>query len=164
MPRLWAGPTSRLATGEPCGDSGPWSTPGCYWTNEYWQKTPEKREREGRRNERENEIWSFECFSCHTLSFFSQRNLSFWVLLCMKTPSSCPFSTALISMALLPQPITWESPIRAEYTETSIVKKTACYDIIIMGLPMEEGISPHWSLVSLMGPPVEFTYTPSSVK
>ena len=31
----------------------------------------------------------------------------------MNTPSSCPLSTALISMALLPQPMTWESPISA---------------------------------------------------
>ena len=31
----------------------------------------------------------------------------------MNTPSSCPFSTARISIAFEPQPITCESPIRA---------------------------------------------------
>lgn len=42
-----------------------------------------------------------------TLSFRSQRNLSLWALLCIKTPSRWPVSTERISMAFSPQPIIW---------------------------------------------------------
>ena len=48
-----------------------------------------------------------------TLSFRSQRNLNFCALLCMKTPSRWPVSTALISIAFEPHPIMLASPIRA---------------------------------------------------
>jgi len=52
-----------------------------------------------------------------TLSFRSQRNLSFCGFLCMKTPSSSPVSTERISMALWPQPITWPVPMYATHTQ-----------------------------------------------
>ena len=57
------------------------------------------------------------CIEANTLSFLSQRKRSRCVLLCMNTPSSCPFSTARISIAFEPQPITCESPIRARERE-----------------------------------------------
>ena len=49
----------------------------------------------------------------HTLSFLSQRNLSFCALLCINTPSRWPESTALISMAFEPHPMMFASPISA---------------------------------------------------
>ena len=62
-----------------------------------------------------------DSYRTRTLSFRSQRNLSFCGFLCMKTPSSSPLSTDRISMALWPQPITWPVPMYASNTHTAPV-------------------------------------------
>ena len=49
----------------------------------------------------------------------------------MNTPSSCPLSTALISMALLPQPMTWESPISAVCGDRVDKAFTRQYSILV---------------------------------
>ena len=52
-----------------------------------------------------------------TLSLRSHKKRNFCVFLCMKMPSIWPVSTERISIPLLPQPMTWLSPIRAEMTK-----------------------------------------------
>lgn len=53
------------------------------------------------------EVFFFLASFVLTLSFLSQRNLSLWALLCIKTPSRWPVSTERISMAFSPQPMIW---------------------------------------------------------
>lgn len=55
-----------------------------------------------------------------TLSFLSQRNLSFCAFLCMNTPSKCPVSAARISIALFPQPIICPVLMYAEKSHPSL--------------------------------------------
>lgn len=66
----------------------------------------------------------------NTLSLRSQRNLSLWAFLCMKTPSKCPLSTLLISMALLPQPMICPVPMYATLVGISPHCSTIVFDTL----------------------------------
>lgn len=108
-----------------CFDPESWSRPGWSLRSERRRRTPEEDRRtflwchgdsllflrhSGWRQTLSPGLCLMRCLVMKldaTLSFLSQRNLSLWALLCMKTPSRWPVSTERISMAFSPQPMIW---------------------------------------------------------